>query len=100
MTPYYVIMTSEHLKLLELLCTASWVNLVTVALTVLKLHRGGGGGSSEAPMVPEGSWFKVHGLFCIRACLYRRTVAPSRRVTLLTEPPQAIQLMNSSEPFT
>ena len=37
-------MTSEHLKLIVLLCLSSCVNLATIALTVLKLHEGGGGG--------------------------------------------------------
>ena len=43
MTSYFVNMLTEHLKLLELLSTSSCVNLVTIALMVFKLHRGGGG---------------------------------------------------------
>ena len=39
---YYVSISTKHLKLLELLSTSSCVNLVTIALTVFKLHRGGG----------------------------------------------------------
>ena len=52
MTSYYVMMTSDHLKILELLCTSSCVNLVTIAKTVFKVTWGGGGGGSGAPPPP------------------------------------------------
>ena len=52
MTPYYVLMTSEHLKILQLLYTSSCVNLVTIALTALKHIEGGEG--FRSPQVPEG----------------------------------------------
>ena len=41
-------MSTKHIKLLELLSTSSCVNLVTIALTVLKLHGGRGGGASRS----------------------------------------------------
>ena len=40
MTSYYVSIPTKPLKLLELLSSSSTVNLVNIALTVLKLHRG------------------------------------------------------------
>ena len=46
-------MSAKHLKLLELLSTSSCVKLVTRALTVFKLHRKGGGGTSEAPQAEK-----------------------------------------------
>ena len=48
MTPYYVMMTTEQLKLLELYSTSSCVNLVTIPSTVLKTHWLGG--ASEATL--------------------------------------------------
>lgn len=38
-----------YLKLLELLSTLFSVNLVTIALQVLKLHMGEGGGGAKSP---------------------------------------------------
>ena len=50
-------MTTEHLKLLELLSTSSCVNLVTIALRVLKFHVGRASEALPLPSpfpVPEG----------------------------------------------
>ena len=51
MTSYYVTIPKKNLKLLELLFTSSYVNLVTTASTVLKLDRGG---ASDSPPVRTG----------------------------------------------
>ena len=40
MTSHYVSMSTKHPNLLKLFSTSSCVNLVAIALTVLKLHRG------------------------------------------------------------
>ena len=50
MTSRYVSMSNKHLKLLELLSTSYCVNLVTIVLTVLNLHWGGGGFRDPPPL--------------------------------------------------
>ena len=57
-------MSTKYLKLLELLSTSSCVNLVTIALTVLKLHRGEG----LPPPLPGQRRLEKPGLNRINGC--------------------------------
>ena len=82
MTSYYVSMSTKHLKLLESLSTSSCVNLVTIALTVLKLHRGAS--ETPPPPLPVGEGSKKPGLYWVKPFLEHKQVVSMRSKIPLT----------------